>query len=143
MYIQIFYKKLFFEEKFNSQPPRLIIHQTKKETRYFKQGRYLDKTNDKSGIYCKKLIDKVLTFYLFIYFLREANIPSDIISLPLACICSNFDGISSPLSANLVIECPFMWCVRFSKYFCSILTNTIEYEASHKSPVLIKTKKLS
>ena len=76
-------------------------------------------------------------------FIWEANIRSDIISLPPVCICSHFDGTPSPLSANLIIECSLMWRVRFSKYFCSILTNIIEYKAAHKSPVLTRIKELS
>ena len=73
-------------------------------------------------------------------FIWEANICSDIISLPPVCVCSLFDGIPSPLSANLIIEISLIWCVRFSKYFCLILTNIIEYETAHKSSVLTRPK---
>ena len=52
-------------------------------------------------------------------FIWEVNIRSDIFSLPPVCICSYLDGNPSPLSENLIIECPLMWYVRFSKYFCS------------------------
>ena len=75
-------------------------------------------------------------------FIWEANIRSDIISLPPVSICSHFDGTPSPLSTNFKIECSLMWCVRFSKYFCLSLTNIIEYEAAHKSPVLTRIKEL-
>ena len=71
-----------------------------------------------------------------------SNIRSDIIFLPPVCICSHFDETPSPLYANVIIECPLMSCVRFSKFFCSILTN-MECEAAHKSPVLTRTKELS
>ena len=76
-------------------------------------------------------------------FIWEANICGDIIYLPPVFICSHFNWNPSLLSANLIIECPLMWCVRFSKYFCSIWTNMIKYEAAHKSPVLTRTKELS
>ena len=75
-------------------------------------------------------------------FMWEANICSDIISLPPICICLHFDGTPSSLSANLIIECPLTWYVRFSKYFCSILTNINEYEAAQTSPALVRTKEL-
>ena len=80
--------------------------------------------------------------YLLKKIYLESNVRSDIISLPPVCICPHIDETPSPLSANVIIECRFMWCVRFSKYFCSILTN-VEHEATHKSPALTRTKELS
>ena len=82
------------------------------------------------GTYLKKII-------------WEANICSDIIFLSPVCICLYFCGTPSLQSANLIIECPLMRYVRFSKYFCSILTNINEYEAPHTGPVLTSTKELS
>ena len=50
-------------------------------------------------------------------FIWEANIRSDIISLPTVWICSHFDETPSPLSVNLIIKCLLMWVSLFLNIF--------------------------
>ena len=85
------------------------------QNRSLKQERYVDEINDKSGNYCKQLMDKVLTWISF--YVRRAFAVTESSSHPV-CIRLHLNAIPSPLSTNLIIECPLMWYARFSNYFC-------------------------